>query len=322
MPDLKTSLREQDPFRFIKRLPWEKITIWAIFLFLIYLLRSFFAVLFLTFVISYIAHNIVDWACYRMGVNHRPNHPLRYVTTVMVFILFLGLIFGAGWLVFPKLYEQGKHLAEQAQTLIPANPTAMTPEDRADTLLRESLGEKEYSVFRESAEYYPLRAEIADTLRKIPGQESSGPPVAREEAIVPRLDLTAPSDTPVTGLQPVKRKDILHHLDNFLMVVMGKARFAEFQASPAYGQTYGQVVKTLQSAATENLPAVADLITTVATKLLGYAMQFLISIIFSFLIVIGIPRFGKQSRPPSSPSAAASGWRSRGRPSSPSSTPP
>ena len=39
-------------FRFLEWLPWEKLTIWALFLLLVYSLRSFFFIVFLTFIIA------------------------------------------------------------------------------------------------------------------------------------------------------------------------------------------------------------------------------------------------------------------------------
>jgi predicted PurR-regulated permease PerM len=82
-------------------------------------------------------------------------------------------------------------------------------------------------------------------------------------------------------------------MDNFLLAFMGRARFDEFQGSPAYQQTYEQLIRTMQAAATENVPAFADLLNTVF-RFFTYLMHFLLSIIFSFMIVIGIPRFRKQ----------------------------
>jgi predicted PurR-regulated permease PerM len=286
-------LREQDPFRFIKRLPWEKITIWAIFLLLIYLLRDFFDVLFLTFIISYIAHNLVTWACERMGIGDKPSHPLRYLNTVLVFLVFLGLLTGAGWLVLPKVFEQGKRLGEQAQDLIPAASRPLASEDRADAVLRDTLGEKAYGDFRDTPGYYPLRAELTQVFRRLPGHEGAARDFKKEEAILPRLDLKPENGEVTPHLRPVQRRDIRYHLDNILKAGMGRARFEEFQASPSYELTYGRVVTSLQNTATENLPVFADLLTTVATKIFTYSMHFLISIIFSFMIVIGIPRFGK-----------------------------
>ncbi|MHC4599117.1 MAG: AI-2E family transporter, partial [Planctomycetota bacterium] len=296
MPDLTTSIREQDPFRFIKRLPWEKITIWAIFLLLIYFLRDFFAVIFLTFIISYIATNLVSWASEKMGIGDQPGHLLRYVSSVVVFLVFLGLLTGAGWLVLPKLFEQGRRLAEQAQDLIPAASQPLSAEDRADAVLQDALGEKAYHNFRDSPQYYPLRAELTQVLRRLPGQDLRGPAEPKEEGVLPRLDLDADREEGASVLQPIQRKDIRFHLDNILKAAMGRARFEEFQGSPSYEQTYGRVVNSLQSTATENLPALADLITTVAARTFTYAMHFLLSIIFSFMIVIGIPRFGKAVR--------------------------
>ncbi len=293
--ETKTHIREQDPFRFLKRWPWEKITIWAAFLFLIYLLRSFFGVIFLTFVLSYIASNVVLWASRKMKIADRPNHPLRYLNTLAVFLVFLCILGGAGWLVLPRLVEQGRRLAQQAQELIPRKAARlMTPEDRADKIMKEVLGEERYQSFRDSPRYYPIRAQLAEAMRKIPGRPVETLETCPEEAVVKRIDRREKEDTALAGPRPARRKDLLDHLDSLLRAVMGRKRFEEFRDTPTYEQTYGQVVNSLQTTATENLPALADILTTVATRLFTYAMHFLMAIIFSFLIVMGIPTFGKK----------------------------
>ncbi|MCU0723524.1 MAG: hypothetical protein MUC63_07905, partial [Planctomycetes bacterium] len=132
----KTAILEPDPFRFAKRLPWEKITIWVIFLLLLYFMRSFFGIIFLTFILSYIAATLVGWVSSKAGIGDKPDHPARYPITVGVFLAFLGFLAGAGYLVFPNLIEQGRLLVEQAQALIPRQKV-LSFEERADAILLE-----------------------------------------------------------------------------------------------------------------------------------------------------------------------------------------
>jgi len=81
-----------DTLQFIRRLPWEKMLIWLVFFLCIYLLRSFFGILFITFVISYIASNIVERICSKINI---PSSRKRYrqLVTLIVFVLFLLLMF-------------------------------------------------------------------------------------------------------------------------------------------------------------------------------------------------------------------------------------
>ena len=63
---MDTGVREsqtRDELKFFRRLPWEKMTTWAIFLLLIYALRSFFAIIMITFVLSYIFKNVTQTIC-------------------------------------------------------------------------------------------------------------------------------------------------------------------------------------------------------------------------------------------------------------------
>jgi predicted PurR-regulated permease PerM len=69
---------------------------------------------------------------------------------------------------------------------------------------------------------------------------------------------------------------------------------AEIQKSRAYRETYGAAVKMLQNATTESLPAFADFAKDVFSRVFTFALQIVLSFVFSFMIVIGIPRFGQQ----------------------------
>ena len=75
-------------FRFLEWLPWEKLTIWALFLLLVYSLRSFFFIVFMTFIIAYSMRGLVDFkrparspvpprACFHLWLKKRRPGPGR-----------------------------------------------------------------------------------------------------------------------------------------------------------------------------------------------------------------------------------------------------
>src|ERR1700741_3777684 len=81
----------------------QKWTIWLAFLATLILLRHLFPVIFLTFVLTYIANTLVK-AMTRRWERRRLN-------VVLVFVLFLAVLVGAGVLVVPKMFSEVRQLA-------------------------------------------------------------------------------------------------------------------------------------------------------------------------------------------------------------------
>ncbi|HBP21527.1 MAG TPA: hypothetical protein DEA08_27540, partial [Planctomycetes bacterium] len=89
------------PFlRSLLRVPLKKIAIWASFLGLIYFLRDFFGLIFLTFVLSYIAATIVE----RIS----PYFSSRRVPVVLVFVTLVLAIVGLGAATIPRAIGFGE----------------------------------------------------------------------------------------------------------------------------------------------------------------------------------------------------------------------
>jgi predicted PurR-regulated permease PerM len=120
-------------FSFLNKLPWEKLIIWSLFLSVIYVLRHFFFIIFLTFLLSYSMRTLVVKLC-------RPfsgNRLLPWIETVVAFFCFLGLvvgIIGIGSLVAPELAQQGQALAKRV-----ASPER-SPQAQFDEYLTNSVG--------------------------------------------------------------------------------------------------------------------------------------------------------------------------------------
>ena len=178
-----SALKEgKDTLQFIQRLPWEKMLIWFVFLLCIYLLRSFFGILFITFVISYIASNIVRWICSKINLPSRETR-LRWLVTGIVFVLFLSLMFGAGNYVFPRIVDQVKGFVTSVQVLlpvpvrkalygnemavpgqqIPAQPTLI---DYAENLMEKILGDERFTELKASAEYQVALDKMTENLKR------------------------------------------------------------------------------------------------------------------------------------------------------------
>lgn len=75
---------------------WEKMVLWAIVIGLFYLLKSFFLLIFETFLITYSTRIVIRWAVKRLNINYR-------FATVVVFVLFVTLLSAVSGWIAPKL---------------------------------------------------------------------------------------------------------------------------------------------------------------------------------------------------------------------------
>jgi predicted PurR-regulated permease PerM len=108
------------------RLPLKKVTIWAAFGLLLWVLWPYFPLVFLTFVLSYISSTIVD----RIA----PRFTNRRVPVVLVFAGLVGGVVALGFATIPRAIRQGK---EQVRRLTATGD----PKHRLDLTLARRLGE-------------------------------------------------------------------------------------------------------------------------------------------------------------------------------------
>jgi len=188
---LDTTTEIRDTFQFIRKVPWEKILIWVVFFLCIYALRSFFGILFITFVLSYIASNIVGGICSRFQRPHSEKH-LRWLVTIVVFALFLTLVSGAGTYIFPRIVNQIRGFVTSVQVLMPVpvrkalygnegNGTPLeematqpTLIDYAEDLLEKILGQAHFAELKETPEYQATLNKITERLKQWIVQSSPG----------------------------------------------------------------------------------------------------------------------------------------------------
>ncbi len=110
---------------------WHKPLIWGIFVGLIYLLREFFLIGFLTFLICFIVRGLVGFLIQRISPN-RENHRLELILTLAVFAGVLVGMYGVGRYFAPQVIRQGKSLASQLRNT--------TPEEVQNSLLVSTVG--------------------------------------------------------------------------------------------------------------------------------------------------------------------------------------
>ncbi|HID29166.1 MAG TPA: hypothetical protein EYP19_04085, partial [Desulfobacterales bacterium] len=170
---------QRDELKFFRRLPWEKMTIWTIFLLIIYALRGFFDIIVITFVPSYIAKNIVWYICTKTPrLGNRPW--FRQTIVAFIFLGLLAFIAVVAPSIFRSIYEDGYNLLFKLERVTFPKPREPLVERRISHTGREWPS----SAIPGTSPHAP-RAETAKTsaIRKDIHDETTGkqiPPPAKQ----------------------------------------------------------------------------------------------------------------------------------------------
>jgi predicted PurR-regulated permease PerM len=171
-------------FGFLHRIRWRRIAFWGIFLGLLYVLRDFFDVIFLTFLFSYIFGHLVSWLLRLAGKEASPGFRKGFVLGLYV-VLVGGLGLGL-YVAYPHLLKQGKALLDRVgawQRPTPAQPAEddsfIEPAEQAEThsepwtkerveaLLAQMLGKEGFASFQTSAIFKATRALVKNLLNSV-----------------------------------------------------------------------------------------------------------------------------------------------------------
>lgn len=129
--------------------PWDrifslgtKLMVWSLMVGIIYVLRPFFLLVFLTFVFAYVQEHGV--------LRLRPLVPNRIVRAVLVFVVVLGSLVGIGFFAVPQIQNQAKQIADDwPKHMVEMNKgvdwfrekTNLIPKDvKAEDLLHDLVG--------------------------------------------------------------------------------------------------------------------------------------------------------------------------------------
>lgn len=142
----------------------QKWAIWLAFLATLVLLRHLFPVLFLTFVLTYIANTLVKAMTKRF--------PRRRLNVVAVFLLFLLMLAGVGLLIVPKMFSEARQLAvfsisRDATAPAGQNESAIDREARkyVDSVLIRLVGPETFRSFEQSESYEGLLQRVESGIR-------------------------------------------------------------------------------------------------------------------------------------------------------------
>lgn len=223
--------------------PWDRIfslgtrvLVWGLLFGILYILRPFFLLIFLTFVFAYIQGHGVD------GLHHRiRNRPTRVVLVALVFLGFIGAV---GYFLAPQLAEQVQEFARD----YPKHARALNNTVRG-------LGETLHLPKKQADQLKSF--EVEDVVADLIGFGAAEADVGEAKA--------APNEAPPP--------------DN--TEVPGETREPDGAMNPTAGDRAANraaVRKTI-----EKLQGIAG-------NLLGIGSSFLLSLLFSFLIVLDLPK--------------------------------
>lgn len=123
---------------FFKWFPWEKLTIWALFLLVVYVLRDFFAVIFLTFIFSYIMTNLVRRTLNVLSLKEKKGEILVHrVLTCIYFVVFILSLWGVAVFLKDPFETQIRRLVTQFKEF--------RPQTFVEDLLRDTVGSWQFN---------------------------------------------------------------------------------------------------------------------------------------------------------------------------------
>lgn len=259
------------------RLPLKKISIWVAFLLLLWVLRPFFGLVFLTFVLSYISSSIVD----RVS----PQFSSRKVPVVLVFAAMIGGVVALGFATIPKAYRQGR---EQLRRL-----TALdSPKHLIDVRVARALGGQPLVEGAAAVQGGVVGAVFADPARR---GEAGG----LLQALAYKLSEPGVDDAIAQSLSSMRKDWLVYYLQGLLeqiwigVVFTLMALLFSFMIVWDAPKLAGGIGRLRESRLGDIYSEVAPSIATFG-RLLGRAFeaQTMIALLNTFLTAIGMTALG------------------------------
>ena len=160
MPDPKPQAQKSPPGGlpgFLAWFPWEKTLIWGLFLLLVYVLRHFFFIIFMTFLLSYIVSSSVKRVTGWVSPD-RERAWLQRLVAVAGFAILLAVLYGVGTFLYRPLKTQAEGLYNRV--------VAVNFDDLFNDLLRRTVGAWRYESKYRGAEGAKLLDEEFAAWRK------------------------------------------------------------------------------------------------------------------------------------------------------------
>ena len=115
-PESSAAVRRR--WQWLSDMPWERLAVWAIFLLVLCLLRRMLLILFLTFMVCYLARTIIGWLARRFWPNQQRAWLERMLVVGFFAALFLVVAIVLRWLG-PLVLDECQQLLARASNLDP-----------------------------------------------------------------------------------------------------------------------------------------------------------------------------------------------------------
>jgi predicted PurR-regulated permease PerM len=119
-------------FRSVLKFSWSKLFIWSVFLLLTYVLRHFFFIIFMTFLIAYLMGNLIGFIS--ESILHRRSIAVKKILTIICFLTLLISGYGMAKFFIPRFVQQGQSLIKKMSSI------EDSPRKTLDGLLRITVG--------------------------------------------------------------------------------------------------------------------------------------------------------------------------------------
>ncbi len=260
---------------FLGRIYWEKLVIWALFLLFLYVIRDFFTLLFLTFILSYIFFHLSEWFLGKGFPKNRPRWARVTVVTFLYLVFLAGVVTGVVFLG-PRVYSQARDLVNRVEKYEAGKKIA----DQMVHTLCETTGDKTGEA---------TRSFVEDLLLLGPEEEDK----ARErlDAFLVSQGLPASSPRKNMVVEEMLRRFREYHrksglrnaIASFLAENLGVKRSSRMEKMVEEGERY----------LVGHIPSLVEVLQGFVKSIFNGLVSLLLSIIFSFLILLDLPRIGR-----------------------------
>lgn len=269
---------ERPGWEFVARLPGKKMAIWAGFLWLIFLLRDFFDLLIFTFVLSYMTSHVVSILEARTGK--------RKLSVIGVYGLLLTVLVLMVALSLPRLVQEGRGLLRQAvfrsRAEFVSTALANAHGDHAEALASLAACEVVFETGDNTGDHAVI--ETVDAQGRVLLLDSLPEPVKLGDVF--RVVREPPSEASYTVSEAVAAFDPVERLEGGLQNFLGAERLVELKEFYRESGAQREVTESMSGA----VEMVGKGLTRVLNGLVNAVFHFAAAILFSFLIVLDIPR--------------------------------
>lgn len=245
--------------------PWDRIFslttkafVWAMLIAVLYVLRPFLLLVFMTFVFAYIQAHGVD------GLAHRIKS--RTTRVVFVGLVFLGTLFATGFTLVPEIRDQATTFLEDKDKYV----------KQADAELNKWL--KQYpSVYASLARHE--QADMPDPSLLVPKNDT---PKDEQPGATQPQGQESPGQVEPSGQTPPPNPP-LGEDGKPTTTATEEPKDGKDEKLPENLEIVKKLIGTLAKSLAENPLEIGQ-------SVLGYASSFLLSLLFSFLIVLDLPK--------------------------------